>query len=127
MLRTIEAKAELSVGRACAFGGIAIGTFMIGLITDPPLAFVSGGVLTLLACFILILKANLASNRPYKRTELWLMLDKGERPMPEVAQVVIGRTLEAVFLRFALFAAGLSAALLVASVMFRVLPAAGAA
>lgn len=123
MPRRIEAKAELSVGRACAFGGIAIGTFMIGLITDPPLAFVTGGVLTLLASFILILKANLAVSRPYKRTEVWLLLDSSERPLPEVAQVVIGRTLQDVFLRFALYAAGLSAAMLVASVLFRALPA----
>lgn len=122
MLRTIEAKAELSVGRACAFGGIAIGTFMVGLISEPGLAFVTGGILTLLASLILILKANLAETRPYNRTEVWLLLDQSERPMPEVAQLIIGRALQDVFLRFALYAASLSAALLVASVMFRTLP-----
>lgn len=118
----IEAKAELSVGRACAFGGIAIGTFMIGLISEPPLAFLTGGILTLLATFILILKANLAATRPYKRTEVWLLLDKSERPVPEVAQTVISRALQEVFLRFALYSASLSAALLIASVVFRTLP-----
>jgi hypothetical protein len=122
MPRRIEAKAELSVGRGCAFGGIAIGTFMIGLISEPPLAFQMGGVLTLLACFILILKANLAPSRPYKRTEVWLLLDQSERPGPAIAQQVIGSTLQYVYLRFALNAAWLAALLLIASVVFRVLP-----
>jgi hypothetical protein len=119
----IEAKAELSVGRACAFGGIAIGTFMIGLINEPPLSLQVGGVMTLLGSFVLILKANLAMTRPYKRTEVWLLLDQSERPTPDVAQRIIGQTLQAVFLRFALHAAALSAALLVASVVFRAIPA----
>jgi hypothetical protein len=122
MANVIEAKAELSVGRACAFGGIAIGTFMIGSITEPADAMRTGGVMTLLTCFILLLKANLALAKPYKRTELWLLLLPAERPLPEVAQVVIGRTLRTVFLRFALYAAALSLGLLCASLLFRWLP-----
>lgn len=122
MLNLIEAKAELSVGRACAFGGIAIGTFMIGSITEPADALRTGGIMTLLTCFILLLKANLALDKPYKRTELWLLLPPGARPTPEIAQAVIGRTLRTVFLRFALYAASLALALLCASVLFRLMP-----
>lgn len=122
MPRRIEAKAELSVGRACGFAGLAIGTFMIGMISEPPLALRVGGVLTLLACFVLILKASLATKVPYKRTEVWLLLDPSERPQPSIAQQVIGRTLRYVYLRFALYAAWLSVSLLVASLVFRALP-----
>jgi hypothetical protein len=121
----IKAKAELSVGRACGFAGLAIGTFMVGLSSDPALAFLSGGLLTLLACCILVLKANLAQSRPYKRTEVWLLLDQAERPMPEVAQVVIGRALRYVFLNFGLHAAKLAAAMLMASFLIRRLSGAG--
>ncbi len=122
MPHRIEAKAELSVGRACGFAGLAIGTFMIGLIGEPPLAFRIGGIMALLACFILILKANLAPQAPYKRTEVWLLLDQSERPTPAIAQQIIGRTLQLVYLRFALYSAWLSASMLVASVVFGVLP-----
>ncbi len=122
MAARIEAKAELSVGRACGFGGIAIATFMVATMTEPPLSFLTGGVLTLLACFILILKANLAPHVPYKRTEVWLLLDKADRPRATVAQQLIGRVLREVYLRFALYAASLALALLVASVVFRLLP-----
>ena len=52
MAARIEAKAELSVGRACGFGGIGIATFMVATMTEPPLSFLTGGVLTLLTCFI---------------------------------------------------------------------------
>ena len=122
MPRSIEAKAEMSVGRACGFAMIAIITFMVGTIAQPSQSLAIGGVLTLLTCFILLLKANLAPRKPYKRTEVWLLLDKAERPQPTVAQQVIGRVMQEVFLRFALRAARLSLALLSASLLVRVLP-----
>lgn len=122
MANAIEAKAELSVARACGFGCIGIGTFMIGSIAEPADAFRTGGVMTLLTCFILLLKANLAPLKPYKRTETWLMLDKSDRPQAPVAQQVIGGVLREVFLRFALYAASLALAMLIASVVFRMLP-----
>ncbi len=62
---------------------------------------------------MLILKAMLAESRPYKRTEVWMMLDRAERPVPEIAQVVIGRALRTIFLRFACYSAALSAAMLI--------------
>lgn len=113
----IEAKAELSVARACGFACLGIGTFMVGMMGEPKLAFKLGGQLTLLTCFILILKANLAARKPYKHTEVWLMLDQAERPRPEIAQTVISRALRFVFLRFALYSAALSVAMLTASLL----------
>lgn len=91
---------------------------MIGLMTDPTLSLQTGGILSMLTSLVLILKANWAIQVPYKRTEVWLMLDKGERPMPAVAQQVIGGVLREVYLRFALYAASLALALLCASVVF---------
>lgn len=122
MADIIQAKAQLSVGRGCGFGGIAIITLMVGTMADPAQSFTIGGILTLLACFVLVLKASLAPRTPYKRTEVWLLLDKTDRPQPTVAQQVIGSVLREVYLRFALHAAELALALLVASVALRAMP-----
>lgn len=122
MSSKIEAAAELSVARACGFAGIGIGSFMVGMMTDPALSLQTGGIMTLLLCLALVLKAGWAPHVPYKRTEVWLMLERGERPVAAVAQKVIGRVLKDVYLRFALYAAALSLGLLCASMMFRFLP-----
>ena len=122
MTSKIEAVAELSVGRGCAFAGLAIGTFVVGMIGEPHKALQLGGVLSLLACFVLLLKANLAMRVSYKRTEAWLLLDRAERPSPAVAQRIMGTTLRTVYLRFALYAAVLALAMLSASVLFGLLP-----
>ena len=121
MADRIRSKAELSVARGCGFAGIAIATMMIGTIAEPVQSLVIGGVLTLLACFVLMLKANLAPRTPYKRTEVWLLLDKAERPQAPVAQQIIGGTLQEVYLRFALRAAHLASAFLLASIVMRIL------
>jgi hypothetical protein len=63
--------------------------------------------MALLVAAVLLLRAELAGRRPYKRTEVWLMLEKSERPPPAVAQQVIGSALRQVYVRFALrFATG---------------------
>ena len=118
----IEEVAEFSVARACGFAGLAIGTAMIGMMGEPHKALQMGGLLSLLACFVLLLKANLAMRSPYKRTEAWLLLDRAERPAPAVAQRIMGTALRGVYLRFALYAATLSMALLAASIVLRLLP-----
>ena len=123
MANQIEAKAELSVARGCGFGGIAILTLMVGAIAQPPLAFLMGGLSTLIASLILWLKANLAQHTPYKRTELWLLLAKPDRPQQMVAQQLIGGVLREVYLRFALYGAWLALAMLLASIVFGMLPA----
>lgn len=93
--------ANLSVGRGCAFGLFAIFCLMIGLAGYPVVALKTGGVALLLGSAVLILKAELSGSRNYKRTELWALLDKHERPQREVAQQVIGTTLREVFYRYA--------------------------
>lgn len=112
MMVTIEKVAEFSVGRACGFGAIAIFTSMIGCAWHPALSFQIGGLLTLFAAAVLLLKGLNARKKPYKSTELWIILPKEHRPLPEIAQQLIGNILREVYLRFALHAALLSALML---------------
>lgn len=102
MQETIERLAALSVARACGFAGLGIFTMMIGLAWAPALAMEAGGLLLLLTCAILLLKGMNARTRPYKHTEVWILLPEQQRPAPVVAQHVIGEALREVYLRFAL-------------------------
>lgn len=97
----LQALARQSVSRACGFGTIAIVTLMVGLSDDFALALKAGGYATLLMCIILLLKAFYAEHQPYKRTELWLMLEPEERPRANVAQGIVGRLMRETYLIFA--------------------------
>ena len=119
MLAAIEVLAEVSVARGCGFAGLAILTFMVGLSWDVVLASKVGGLLVLLGCSVLIVKAQRALRRPVRNTELWMMLDHGDRPSAAFAQRVIGEILRTCYLRFALHAVGVSAALLTLSLCLR--------
>jgi hypothetical protein len=97
----IEHFANISVARACGFAGLAISTVAVGLIGDPALAMQASGSLFLITCGVLLLKAWLAETRPYKKTEVWIMLPPQERPSAVFAQIVIGRALRHTFLHYA--------------------------
>jgi hypothetical protein len=120
MLQLIEERANLSVARGC--GALAIGTFMIGLSSEIVMAFQAGGFLSLLACMVLLLKAYGASRRPYKTTELWVMLKATERPEAAIAQRIIGTVLRDVYLRFAQHAAWIGLGMLVMAVVLARIP-----
>lgn len=113
MLERIEELAHLSVARGCGFAALAIVVFFVGLSSDPPVACKLSGILALLTCLVLLLKAQLAPRRPYKHTELWVMLMPQERPQAAIAQQIIGTVLREAYLVFALHA-GLAAAGLLA-------------
>lgn len=113
----IEDLAELSVGRGCGFAAIGIATFMVGMSAQLALAFKAGGIALLIMCFVLVLKAWRAETSPYKRTEVWVMLRKDDRPQPAVAQKLIGAALRRVYLRYALRTGAMAAALLVCSLV----------
>jgi hypothetical protein len=112
MLDRIEALAEISVARGCGFAGLAIGTTMIGFAGEYIYAMKVGGLLALLTSAILQIKAWHAPTRNYKSTELWLMLKPQDRPVPAIAQKVIGSVLREVYLLFAIRAAAVAAGLL---------------
>lgn len=117
MLDRIEKFAELSVGRACGFACIAISCFMLGFSPNPPLALKTGGLLTLLTAAVLAIKARNAPARPYKHTELWVMLPRDIRPPDNIAQQLIGGILADVYLRFARHAAVLACLLLASALL----------
>ena len=118
MLHRIEHLAEISVARGCGFAALAIVTFMIGLSGDMVTSLRAGGHLSLFVCLVLVFKAWLYGLRSYKHTEVWLMLGLRERPDSAIAQRVIGTALRDTCLRFALYAAQVSAILLAAAVLY---------
>ena len=81
------------VSRACLFASLAIFCVMVGMSFSPRIAFQAGGFLTTIMAAILILKAHEASTKDYRRTELWLYLEKDERPPETYAQWARGDAL----------------------------------
>lgn len=111
-MHRIDRLAQASVGRGFGFAMLAIITFMVGLSSDLLVALRAGGYLCLVVCLVMMWMALRASVKPYKRTELWLMLDPADRPQPAVAQLVISAARREALLVFALRSAWLSAATL---------------
>jgi hypothetical protein len=74
---------------------------MVGCAFDPSFAFRVGGVLCLSMTFTLALKAHRAPWKSYKETEIWVMLDKHQRPPPTVAQSLIAAARRQAFLHWA--------------------------
>jgi hypothetical protein len=87
--------------RACAFGSLAIFCFMVGLSFEPRIAFMTGGVLTMLMTGVLFLKALEAPHKPYRRTEMWLYLPEELRPPAAAAQQLTSGILQETYLAFA--------------------------
>jgi hypothetical protein len=117
-MEAIERAAHVSVGRACAYCGLAILCFMVGFSYEPHLSARVGGTFSLLLSLVLWLKAWLALRTPYKRTETWLILPDQDRPPPHLAQQLITTVLRGVFLYYARYAAILAMLLLGASLLF---------
>ena len=99
----IERAAEQSVARGVGFGALAIALVVAGLAGYPPLALRSGAALALLMWAILKLKALWAPRRPYKRTEVWLMLEQRPGWPAAVTQRLIGGALQRTLNRYARF------------------------
>lgn len=95
--------AYATVLRACGFGSLAIFCFMVGLSFEPRIAFQSGGVLTMIMTGILLLKAQEARTKPYRRTEMWLYLPKEHRPPAASAQQLTSVVLRETYMTFALW------------------------
>jgi hypothetical protein len=111
--------AETSVARACAFAGLATICLMVGMANDAANSLKAGGYCALLACVILLIKAHMALKRPVKRTELWIMLEKSERPPEIIAQPMLGGILQMTYLRFASLHARAACALLSLALLLR--------
>lgn len=86
----IRQLADVSIRRACGFGLIAIVTLMFGLSGEPRLSMRAGAIGASLVALILLAKAAGARRKPYKDTEVWLMLPDGHGLPEASAQRVIG-------------------------------------
>jgi hypothetical protein len=95
-----------TVLRACLFGALAIFCLMVGLSYDLRMSFQSGGTLTLLMAVILLLKAAGARTKPYRKTEMWLLIPKDQRPPKAYAQRVSSTVLRETYLTFAMWTSG---------------------
>lgn len=100
-----------TVARACGFGMLAIVCIMVGMSFDPRAVFQAGGILTLMMTFILILKARYALTQNYKRTEMWLYLEKDFRPPEAYAQWAASTVLRDAYFTFAMYTALISIAM----------------
>jgi hypothetical protein len=85
----IKRLADLSIARGCGFAALAVACVMISLAGNLGSVFEAGGIGCLLTATALILKAHYASPATFKQTEVWIMLDKRERPADDIAAVWI--------------------------------------
>lgn len=109
MQDAIRQAAIMSTARGCGFAGLAIITAMMGFADDPANAFQFGGIAALLSAIVLIMKAWRAPYKPYKKTEVWLLLAQHDRPTDPYAQHLITMARIEAFYRFALICAVVAA------------------
>jgi hypothetical protein len=107
-----------TVLRACGFGCLAIFCVMVGMSFMPRFAFQAGGFLTTLMALILIFKAHEARTKDYRRTEMWLYLEKHERPPATYAQWASATVLRETYLTFALWTSMIAITLWVMALVF---------
>jgi hypothetical protein len=110
-----------TVLRACGFGALAIFCVMIGMSFHPKLAFQAGGFLTMIMAFILILKSREALTKDYRRTEMWLYIEKDFRPPEAYAQWASATVLRDTYLTFALWTSLISIVMWAIALVFMLL------
>jgi hypothetical protein len=96
--------ALVSVGRACAFAGLGIMTFMVGLSYDPLLCARSGAILVSILFVVLRYRAMRADRINHRRCEVWVMLQPSEKPPQDHAARLIRNAYRHALLRFADYA-----------------------
>ena len=110
-----------TVLRACGFASLGIFCVMTGMSFDPKMAFQTGGFLTTLMAFVLVLKAREALTKDYRRTEMWLYIDKDFRPPESYAQWASATVLRDTYLTFAMWTSMISIAMWVMAMIFSLL------
>ena len=97
-----------TVLRACGFASLAIFCVMVGMSFHPRLAFQAGGFLTTLMALVLIFKAREALTKDYRKTEMWLYIEKDFRPPEAYAQWASATILRDTYLTFAMWVIALT-------------------
>lgn len=115
----IRQAAQTSILRALGFTALAIGTFMAGLSFEPALCFGTGATLTGIAAAVLWWKGAQAPTRGYRKTEVWILLDRDLGLPPERAQEAIGGILRELYYHYARITAGLAVAFWLTSLAIR--------
>lgn len=100
--------AQQTVLRACSFASLGIFCVMTGMSFDGKLAFQAGGFLTTIMAFILVLKARSALTQDCRHTEMWLYIEKDQRPPLDYAQWAISTVMHETYLIFAKWTALIS-------------------
>ena len=98
--------ADLSIRRGCGFGLLAIVTAMVGMASNMALAVKLGAICVTLMCAVLVIKAMRAPTRDYRRTEVWIMLEKRHELPEGRAQQVFGNILRDRYMWHATLTAG---------------------
>lgn len=107
-----------TVLRACGFASLGIFCVMTGMSFNPKLAFQAGGFLTTMMAFVLVLKAREALTKDYRRTEMWLYIDKSFRPPEAYAQWASSTVLRDTYLTFAMWTSLISITMWVLALIF---------
>ena len=112
-----------TVLRACGFASLAIFCVMIGMSFDPRRAFQAGGFLTTVMAFVLILKSREALTKDYRKTEMWLYIDKQFRPPEAYAQWASATILRDTYLTFAMWTSLISITMWAVALIFSMMGA----
>jgi len=107
-----------TVLRACLFGSLAIFCVMVGMSFQPRLAFQIGGTFTTVMALILIYKAREARTKDYRKTEMWLYIEKDFRPPEAYAQWASSTILRETYLTFALWTSAIAIMMWVMALLF---------
>lgn len=110
-----------TVLRACGFASLGIFCVMTGMSFDPKMAFQTGGFLTTVMAFVLVLKAREALTKDYRRTEMWLYIEKDFRPPESYAQWASATVLRDTYLTFAMWTSMISITMWVMALIFSLL------
>lgn len=108
-MNPVEIAAKISVGRACGFAGLAVLCVVLSFSFDPVLATKAGAIMSLGIAVFLVWCSWRAPTKPYKKTEVWLILQKDDRPSEAYAQRLIGQALHECYIKFARTAAAVTA------------------
>lgn len=103
-MNRIEYIVEMCVLRGCGFGALAIATTMVGLAFDLALSFKAGAVLTTFMYLVLEFQHRNALRVPARRTEAWLLLDRGRDLPPGYPETIIQQIRSDVIRRYAALA-----------------------
>ena len=120
-MEQIRHYADLSIRRACGFGFLGIATAMVGVYTDILLAMRLAATGVTLMGTVLLLMGLRAPRRNYRKTEVWIMLDRRHN-LPEArAQEVFGNILRERYMWHATLVAIAALALWTLAVTLRLL------